>query len=101
MPLKPDRYALSPRARNDLEEIWLYTFETWSLAQADSYHADIITACEAAADNPTRGQNVEYLRPGYFRVAVGSHYIFYRETLKNMIEVVRILHQRRDFSRHL
>ena len=27
---------------SDLEEIWLYTFETWSLEQADRYYQLII-----------------------------------------------------------
>ena len=35
-------YALSPLAEIDLEDIWLYTFQNWSLAQADSYHRDLI-----------------------------------------------------------
>ncbi len=28
-------YRLSLRAQSDLEDIWLYTFENWSLEQAD------------------------------------------------------------------
>lgn len=35
-------YRLTPRAESDLEEIWLYTFKTWSPEQADRYHNDIV-----------------------------------------------------------
>ena len=30
-------YRLTPVARNDLEDIWLYTAQQWSMAQADRY----------------------------------------------------------------
>jgi toxin ParE1/3/4 len=31
-------YKLSPTARKDLETIWLYSFKTWSLPQANAYY---------------------------------------------------------------
>lgn len=34
-------YRLTPTAQRDLEDIWLYTAQTWSMAQADRY-TDII-----------------------------------------------------------
>lgn len=34
-------YWLTPAAQRDLEDIWLYTAQTWSMAQADRY-TDII-----------------------------------------------------------
>ena len=34
-------FKLSKQAELDLENIWLYTFETWSLQQAD-YYLDLI-----------------------------------------------------------
>ncbi|WP_205943940.1 type II toxin-antitoxin system RelE/ParE family toxin [Pedobacter xixiisoli] len=33
------RYRISEQAASDLEDIWLYTFETWSIKQADKYFA--------------------------------------------------------------
>ncbi|HCT22423.1 MAG TPA: type II toxin-antitoxin system RelE/ParE family toxin, partial [Chitinophagaceae bacterium] len=30
-------YQLSVKAAEDIEQIWLYTVENWSLAQADRY----------------------------------------------------------------
>lgn len=35
------RYRLTPAARYDLEDIWQYTIERWSITQADRY-ADIL-----------------------------------------------------------
>ena len=42
MPNERRSYRLSPLAVADLESIWLYTFERWSLEQADRYHHDMI-----------------------------------------------------------
>ena len=38
---------ISKEAEKDLEKIWLYTFETWSLEQADYYYDLLIdeTCC--------------------------------------------------------
>ncbi len=39
-------YRLSPLAKQDLEKIWLYTLEEWSVEQADMYYHTIIAAIE-------------------------------------------------------
>jgi len=100
MPTRSSAYALTPRARADLIEIWDYTVATWSLAQAEIYDDLIGDAFENLAADPARGLDVGHLRTGFRRWSVGQHYIFYRETDAGQ-EIVRILHQRRDFQRHL
>jgi len=92
-------YKLSPLAEADLEEIWLYTFKTWSLEQADSYHAGFVAAFEGLAAGTKAGRPVD-VRDGYFKYAVGSHFVFYRQS-DSSLDVVRILHQRMDTSAHL
>lgn len=92
-------YKLSPLAEADLEEIWLYTFKTWSLEQADTYHADIVAAFEGLAAGTKVGRPVD-VRDGYLKYAVGSHFVFYRQS-DSGLDVVRILHQRMDTSAHL
>ena len=101
MPRTIEPYRLSPKARNDLEGIWRYIYETWSLRQADTYHAQLVAAFERLAENPQLGRSVDHLRPGYLRHSVGSHFVFYRLGQHQAIEIVRILHQRMDFRRHL
>ncbi|MGN6339512.1 MAG: type II toxin-antitoxin system RelE/ParE family toxin [Ginsengibacter sp.] len=36
-------YNISNEASLDLEEIWLYTFEHWSIEQADKYYNQLLT----------------------------------------------------------
>ena len=94
------RYRLTPRAREDLEEIWLYSLTTWSLDQADRYHAKLVQAFEDLANATRRGRDIGHVRPGYFKLASGSHFIFYRES-EAAIDIIRILHQQMDVERHL
>ena len=92
-------YALSPLAEIDLEDIWLYTFQNWSLAQADSYHRDLVMAFEGLASGTKRGRNVD-VRPDYLKCPVGSHMIYFRDR-DDQIEVIRVLHQRQDETLNL
>lgn len=93
------RYGLSPLAEADLEAIWRYTVENWSVKQAETYHADILDAFEGLASGLKLGRHAD-VREGYFKYAVGSHMIYYRQ-LDTEIAIIRILHQRMDVSRHL
>ncbi|MEP7453226.1 type II toxin-antitoxin system RelE/ParE family toxin [Phyllobacterium sp. SB3] len=92
-------YKLSPLAENDLENIWLYTFENWSAKQADTYHITIIESFSALAKARRTGCPVD-IREGYFKHAVGSHVIYYK-LLDAEIAIIRVLHQRMDVNRHL
>jgi toxin ParE1/3/4 len=94
------RYVLSPRAQADLEEIWDYTAERWSSAQAERYIRTLQEAIETVADDPLRARPCDHIRTGYRRYSVGSHVIFLRPAASG-IDIVRILHQRMDFERHL
>ncbi|WP_119273623.1 type II toxin-antitoxin system RelE/ParE family toxin [Taklimakanibacter deserti] len=99
MAVKGRVYKLSPLAEADLENIWLYTFQRWSLEQADSYHAAIVSAFEGLAAGTKRGRTVS-IREGYFKYSVGSHLVFYKLS-DTGIDVVRVLHQRMDIDSHL
>lgn len=87
-------------ALSDLEEIWLYTLNTWSSEQADRYHDLIIKEVAFLAKKPQAGKNMHSLRPGYFSSKVKSHFIFYKYT-QTEIEIVRIIHESMDIPKHL
>jgi toxin ParE1/3/4 len=100
MPGVSRRYRLSPGARADLEHIWLYTAERWSIDQADRYHNLLMDGIESLVGAMHRGIAIDHIRPGYRRLNAESHVIFYRPA-EDGIEIVRILHSRMDFDRHL
>ena len=95
-------FKISNEANNDLENIWLYTFETWSIDQADRYFNLILDEIEHLSKNPAIGKDVSYIRKEYFRSKVNTHFIFYRvNNEKKEIEIIRILHEQMDIDSHL
>jgi toxin ParE1/3/4 len=90
-------FLLSPAAQNDLSQIWDYTAERWGIDQAERYIREILKSCQALADNRLKGVSVEEVRRGYFKLSVGSHFVFYRVTNAGHLDVVRVLHQRMTF----
>ena len=93
-------YLLSPAAQADLNEIWDYSARNWGREQADRYVLHIREACKALADARRQGRAIDDIRPGYRKLAVQSHFLFYRVTDAGLIDVVRILHQRMDVAAH-
>lgn len=96
------KYKISHEASLDIEEIWLYTFENWSIEQADRYFNLIMDEIEYIAENPEFGEDYSKIRSGYFRSRIKSHFIFYKiNNKKDGIEVIRILHQQMDIETRL
>jgi toxin ParE1/3/4 len=93
-------YKLSPAAKADLGDIWDYTARHWGEYQADRYVLGIRDACEALATGRRKGIAIDDIRAGYRKLAVGSHFLFYRLTDAGLV-VVRILHQRMDVATRL
>lgn len=91
---------LSPAAQGDLDAIFDYTVRQWGLEQAVDYTRAMQSACTALAQAPDRSQDCDHIRPGYRRVGVGRHFIYFRVEAWG-IAVIRILHQRMDPPRHL
>jgi len=95
-------YNISNEASLDLEEIWLYTFEHWSIEQADKYYNQLLNEIEYISKNPKSGKDFSNFRKGYFRAKVNSHLIFYRiNQSKNFVEIIRVLHQSMDIQSKL
>ncbi len=96
------KYKLSLLAKQDLENIWLYTFETWSIEQADRYLNLIIDEFEYVAEKPDSGFDFSSVRKDYFCTKIKSHLIFYKIDKKNnIVEIIRVLHQRMDIENRL
>jgi len=95
-------YKISKQAEIDLENIWLYTFEEWSVEQADYYYDLIMDEIEYISINPKSGKDYNDVRKGYFRSRVKSHFIFYKINLKEeKVEIIRGLHQQMDIESHI
>jgi toxin ParE1/3/4 len=94
------RCILSPAAQADIDGIWDYTADTWSIEQADRYVALIRRAYETISPDGHEGRPMPEVRKGYRKLAVGSHLIVFR-LVDGYVDVIRILHQRMDISARL
>lgn len=88
-------YTLSVEAETDLQNIYIYTLETWGRKQLIVYNDLIKTALDAIAENP---QLIGYrerfdLAEGCCLYHVGHHFIAYRQKGVR-VEIIRILHER-------
>lgn len=96
------KYKISYEAQNDIANIWLYTFENWSVEQADRYYGLILDEIEYIARHPASGKDYSHVRKGYYRSKVKSHFIFYRlNPEEDGIEIIRVLHQQMDIEDRL
>ena len=93
-------FRLTPAAQHDLSEIWDFTQDRWDVDQAEMYITEIRESIERVASDPGRGRRCDEIREGYRRYAVGSHLVFFVENGR-AIDVIRILHQRMDPTRHM
>lgn len=93
------RILYTPLAETDLEDIWMYTAERWSVDQAEAYTSDLIAVVEDLARGVREGRPV-LVRDGAKKHLSGRHVIFFRETASDLI-VLRILHQSMDVERRL
>jgi toxin ParE1/3/4 len=94
-------FYLTHKAKADLKDIARYTEKIWGRAQRDRYLAKIDAAFHDLAANPDEGRNCDSIRQGYRKYGIGKHYIFYRQTMADHIEIVRVLHIRMDIETRL
>ncbi len=89
-----NQYQISPEAREDLDEIWLYIAHD-SPDTADKYIHAIVSRFPTLASMPLMGRERPELSPGLRSFVVGHHVIFYR-LFDSGVEVVRVLDGVRD-----
>ena len=85
---------LSPKAEEDLENIYIYTLEKWGISQADKYQDSLYSGFSSLLKHPKMGREYEH-RSGYRRIGVGKHIAFYQDTPRAIV-ITRILHERMD-----
>jgi toxin ParE1/3/4 len=88
------------RAKQDLKNIWLYSFKNWGPRQADKYYDELLEGLTVIVDNPKIGIARDDIRQGYRQYHVNRHMVFYRFT-PTRIHVVRVLGDNMDVERHV
>ena len=94
-------YQLTIPAQNDIEKIWEYTADIWSIFQADKYIDGLLLTFDRIADRKVEGKSIESIRKGYRKVLFHKHYIFFRVLSDADIEIIRVLHVSMDVENRL
>ena len=95
------KVILRQKAIDDLNDIWYYTLEKWSLEQADKYYTTIKLACNGIGQNPDVGKEYDGINKNLLGLNIGKHIIFYQSLSEDKIEVIRILHERMDLKKRI
>ena len=94
-------YIISKKAVEDINNIWIYPVENWSVAQADRYYNLIYDEIEYIVNNFDMARDCGKIRKSYKYSKVKSHLIFFKKDKMNEIEVVRVLHEKMDVESRL
>lgn len=93
-------YRLTPAAEADLEDIWTYSADTWSIEQANIYTDQLVALFDALAINPQQAAPCDHIRAGYRYARARRHVVYVRQREKG-IDIVRVLHDRMLPTSHL
>lgn len=95
-------YHITRKAVQDLTAIWEYTLNTWSESQADIYYHDLVNTFNEIASRPILFDR-EYaeIQNGLYGRKCNRHIVFYKIAEDDVVEIVRILHERMDIRRWL
>jgi toxin ParE1/3/4 len=103
------RIRLGAAAEVDFANILKWTTENFGARQSRVYRDTLVQAMGELAEGPdVAGSKArDEIMPGLRTLHVarhgrrGSHFLLYRVAPRSTIEIVRILHDRMDFQRHV
>lgn len=91
---------LTEIARADLKSIRRYSQKAWGPDRTAEYMAALRDSMKGLLTGRVVGRNRDDLRPGLQMAACGRHCVFF-EADESRVLVVRVLHDRMDYQRHL
>ncbi len=93
------RFNLTPRAKEDLRSIWLYTLDVWGEEQANLYTllcpfytTQLYQRFEWLSEQPRIGKHRPDICEGYHCFPQGSHLVFYL-VHESVIDLIGIPHK--------
>jgi toxin ParE1/3/4 len=91
------KLVVAPEARSDLVDIWRF-LSSRNARATGRIMRDIAERFELLLDYPESGTKRDELRAGLRSFPVGNYIVFYWITEEG-VEIVRVLHGRRDIER--
>ncbi len=94
--MKP--FILTVAAKTDLRDIALFTQHRWGKEQRNIYLKQFDDSFWLLAENPDISKTCDEIRIGYRKFLQGSHVIFYQQSSRQQIKIIRILHKSMDVN---
>jgi toxin ParE1/3/4 len=94
------KIIIRPEAKQDIKNIWHYTFETWGEKQADVYTAELGLVIDSIVDNPEIGFTIDHVKDGYRIYRFKHHFIIYTLLLIE-IDIIRIIGENMYIEHHM
>ena len=94
---KPLRLRLTPAATADLETIWTYTAQTWSISQADRYVDSLTRSFDTLCDMP----GIARIRPEFtppVRLYPSAQHVIVYHVVDDTVIVIRVLGKRQSWG---
>lgn len=89
---------LTPKAEEDLEAIWDYSFRQFGVVQADAYISHIAAVFDVLSMHEVGTKRAE-LGEDICSLPVEQHMIYFVST-HSVVTIIRILSQSQDTARH-
>lgn len=89
-------YLLTPEAEKDLEDIWLYSYETWSEHQANRYIEILEDTFVRLSYMPEQARELLDFDPPVRIFPSAKHIIIYRIAGRAIV-IIRVLGARQDW----
>ncbi len=94
--MEPTRKVrVTPRARDDLNNIGRYTERTWGRAQRNHYLKSLEARFQWPAESPLPGKHRTDIGEGYDSIPEGQHVVFYLIGC-DTIDIIGIPHKEMD-----
>ncbi len=93
-------YKLTPKAENDLTEIYLHGFLNFGETQAEKYFSELEDCFQVLSETPFIGRERTEFSPPVRIHHHGRHLVIY-VIQEDRILIIRVLHDSMDVQRHL
>ena len=91
------RYRLTPRASEDLEDIWRYSARTWSVDQAERHLETLFRTFDALVAMPKMARERREVSPPVRVHPSAGHVVIYRIERDGLL-IIRVLDARRNWQ---
>ena len=97
----PVRYDLTPEAKQDIRNIWLYTVEHWGERQADRYVDLLEAGFWKIAQRRIIPRTFSERYPRVLVTRCEHHYVFYLHPEGQRPRIIAVLHENMDMLARL